>query len=91
MKRPPSTKAKLEALKNGAELPVDPATLYMIAEPGPDERSVLILARLLQKQEDPDYVSVSWKCQVKAADYFNAHGLNETLKEILRLDPDALS
>jgi hypothetical protein len=53
VKRPPSTKEKLEALKNGAELPVDPATLYMIAEPGPDERSVLILARVYQKKEDP--------------------------------------
>lgn len=90
VKRPPSTKEKLDALKNGVELPVDPATLYIIAEPGPDERSVCILARVYQKEEDPDYVSVSWACQVKAAAFFNEHGLNATLKEILRIDPNAL-
>ncbi len=91
--RRPTTKQKLEAIKHGRELPVDPRAMGVVGEvPATDERAVHILAREYQRAKDPDYVSISWACQVKAADYFNAHGLAATLKEILRVGgPDALS
>ena len=86
--------AKLVALNLGKELPLDP---YAMAHgevgqvPPTDERAVLALARAYQREEDPDYVSVSWPNQVKAAAYFNAHELIETLDEVLRVGgPSAL-
>jgi len=92
-----STKAKLEALKRGGiELPVDPRALALDMLPGevppPDERAVLILSSAYQYSEEPDYGAVSWSNQEKAADFFNKHGLIETLDEIVRVGgPDALS
>jgi hypothetical protein len=90
-----TTSQKLEALKRGIELPVDP---YAMAHgevgqtPPTDERAVLTLAREYQRSEDPEYVSISWANQVRAADYFNANGLVETLNEIVRVGgPEALS
>lgn len=93
MKRRPTVSEKLEALKHGRELPIDPRVMGVPGEwPDPDERAVLILAREYQKEADPDYVSVSWACQVRAADYFNANGLIKTLNEITRVGgPEALS
>ncbi len=46
---------------------------------------VSTLAREYQKAEDPEYISISWPNQEKAATYFNEHGLVETLDEILRI------
>ena len=87
-RKQPSTKMKLEALKQGRELPVDPFALAH-AEPGTylgtDEKAVLTLAREYQRAEDSDYVSISWDNQVKAASYFNTHGLLDTLDEIVRV------
>jgi hypothetical protein len=89
-----TTAVKLAALKQGIELPVDP---YEMAHgqvgqvPPTDERAVLTLAREYQRAEDPDYVSISWANQVKAAEYFNAHGLIKTLDEVVRVGgPEAL-
>ena len=45
----------------------------------------LDLAREYQKQEDPDYVSISWPNQERAQDYFNAHGFEKTLDHMLSL------
>ena len=88
-----STKSKLAALKAGVELPVDPRHMH---EPGTylgtDERAVHTLATAYQKAEDPEYVSVSWANQVRAAEFFNANGLIATLDEVVRVGgPDALT
>ena len=87
-KRTPSTKMKLEALKQGRELSVDPFALAHAEPgtyPGTDEKAVLTLAREYQRAEDSDYVYISWNNQVKAANYFNTHGLVNTLDEIVRI------
>jgi hypothetical protein len=82
-----STKEKLAALKTGIELPVDPRNM---GRPGDflatDECAVLDLARAYQQKDDPDYVSISWECQVRAAEYFNTHGLLATLDEIAKTE-----
>ena len=81
--KPFSVHQKLEALKRGVELPVNPGHLHAPGTyPDTDELAVRDLARAYQMLEDPDYVSISWKNQVKAADYFNSHGLNKTLNEL---------
>lgn len=41
------------------------------------------LAREYQRQEDPDYVSISWANQERAQAYFNQHGFVETLNHML--------
>jgi len=69
---------------------VDVGKLYMVEDPLPHERAVLILSRCYQYEEDADYVSVSWANQVRAANYYNTHGLNDTLKECLRINPESL-
>ena len=87
--RRPSTKAKLEALKSGRELPVNPRALAMDMKPGEypatDEKAVLTLAEVYQNAEGDKRAAVSWKNQEKAAKYFNEHGLVETLDEIVRV------
>ena len=87
-----TTREKLEALKRGRELPVDPRALGTPGQtPGTDERAFRTLAREYQRKEDPDYVSISWANQEKAAGYFNVHGLAKTLDEIVRVGgPEAL-
>lgn len=85
-RQPPSVAEKLQALKEGHELPVDlsilrPAGTHLDT----DERAVLALARAFQHAEDPDYVSISWDCQVRASRFFNGHGLARTLERILEL------
>jgi hypothetical protein len=91
MSKRPSTKEKLEALKVGTELPVDPRVLSYVSEPGVDERACLILARCYKDQHQPPAVAVSWADQVKACEFFNLHGLAATLDECLRLDPESLT
>jgi len=84
----PTSRQKLEALKQGVELPVDPHDLYKIPVgqvPDTDERAVLILSSTYQQAEDPQRSSVSWANQVRAAKFFNAHGLAQTLDEIVRV------
>ena len=43
------------------------------------------LAREYQRQEDPDYVCISWVNQVKAQDHFNEHGFLHTLNHLTEL------
>jgi hypothetical protein len=87
----PTVAAKLAALKRGVRLPVDPGAMHEVGTYlDTDERAVHILARVYQEKEDPTYWATSWANQVKAADFYNAHGLARTLDEILRLDPTAL-
>jgi hypothetical protein len=82
-----TTSQKLAALKEGKELPVDPGHMH---EPGTylatDEKLVRDLAIAYQFRDDPDYASVSWENQVKAAKHFNEHGLNDTLDHMLMLE-----
>ena len=80
--------ANLERLRRG-EIP-QVSIGAVDANPVPDERAVLILARCFQYQEDPDYAVVSWANQVKAQDFHNNHGLLKTLDKILELDPNGL-
>jgi hypothetical protein len=56
--------------------------------PLPLERAFHILARLLETETDPDYVSISWKSQERAAAL--ASDLPTALREILKRDPTAL-
>lgn len=84
----PTTKQKLEALKRGVELPVDPAQLYKAGSDRPvgvDEKAVLTLATEYQKAENSTRAAVSYENQKKAAEYFNEHGLIKTLDEIVRV------
>lgn len=92
MPRKPSVKQKLEALKAGRELPVNPDTLWrgtVGAVPDTDERAVLDLARAIHRAESND-CAVSWSAQERAAKFFNASGLIETLDEMFRLEALAL-
>jgi hypothetical protein len=85
----PNTKKKLDALKEGRELPVDPVNLSYVQEPGTDERAVLDLARAIHRAESTG-CAVSWSAQERAAAYFNEHGLIGTLDEMFRLEERAL-
>ena len=49
------------------------------------EGLALDLAREYQKEEEPDYVCISWPNQVRAQDYFNAHGFEATLDHMIKL------
>lgn len=80
-----TTRQKLDALKNGRELPVDVRAMAFVEYPGTDERAVLTLAREYQRVEDPNRAATSWACQERAADYFNARGLARTIDEIIRI------
>lgn len=88
-RKTPSTKQKLEALKEGRELPVDPHALSTVSHPGTDERAVLDLARAIHRAESTG-CAVSWSAQERAAAYFNEHGLIGTLDEMFRLEALAL-
>ena len=78
---------KLEALQHGEEPKVDLREELALERPGdvpgPDVRAIHELARRYQRDEDPDYVSISWANQVKAQDFFNEHGLAATLDAAL--------
>ena len=52
------------------------------------EKITLELAREYQRQEDPDYVSVSWPNQERAQRYFNSHGFEKTLEHMLAIQRD---
>ena len=43
------------------------------------------LAREYQRQQDPDYGSISWENQVRAQDYFNEYGFVKTLNHLTEL------
>jgi len=58
---------------------IDPKVLAYVEHPGPDERAVLLLAQLIEKSKNPDYVVVSWASQKEAADVYNENGLIATL------------
>jgi len=72
---------------------VNPHLLWTESDPRPPERAVLELAAEIAYEEDrrvstPPYrthVSVSWDAQVRAANYFNEHGLYKTLGYLLDL------
>ncbi len=53
-----------------------------------DEKLVHELAIEYQREEDFDYVSVSWANQVKAQEFYNTHGFVDALDELLRLRRD---
>jgi hypothetical protein len=89
----PTTKAKLAALKELRELPVDAGQLWRSTPvggvPPVDECAVLKLARAIHRAESTR-CSTSWSAQDRAAAYFNKHGLAETLSEAFRLAELAL-
>lgn len=71
--------------------PVDGADLqeYLRDErpgdvPPPEIRAVMGLAREIEHDKDPDYVSVSWASQCEAEEYARQHGLAGTLDEMFR-------
>jgi hypothetical protein len=49
------------------------------------ETLALDLAREYQKQEEHDYVCISWKNQERAQEHFNAYGFAATLDHMLSL------
>jgi hypothetical protein len=53
--------------------------------PSLEEKLSLELAREYQREEDPDYVSVSWPNQERAMAYFNEHGFVLTLDHMIKL------
>lgn len=87
----PTVREKLAAIKHGVELPVNPRELH---NPGTyldtDERAVHQLARAYQWAEDHDYVSISWANQERAAAFFNANGLSNTLTLAFQLMPEEI-
>lgn len=87
MKARVTTKQKLEALRRGVELPVDPRNMSMdVGEvPPTDERAVLQLAHVIHRTESRSWVT-SWSALERAAAYFNEHGLSRTLTEMFRLE-----
>lgn len=82
--RPTSTRAKLEALKAGKELPVQQLDLWAGTAvgdvPSTDVRAVLRLAGAYHRAESDD-VAISWAAQERARLFFNTHGLIATLDE----------
>lgn len=82
-----------DALRNGTKEalvrgPVGFTTNVIGTEPLPLERAHHILARLIERAKDPDYVSISWASQEKAAAL--CPDLSTALKEIVKRDPSAL-
>lgn len=63
--------------------------LRRLEQPGtyPDlhTKLALELATEIERESDPNYVSVSWPSQEKAQDYFNEHGFVETLDYMIKL------
>lgn len=74
-----------EALVRG---PLGFTTNVIGAEPLPLERAHHILSRLIEREKNPDYVSISWASQVAASGL--CPDLKTALKEILKRDPSAL-
>lgn len=82
-----------EALRSGTQEslvrgPVGYMSNVIGAEPMPLERAHRTLAVLIEREIDPDYVSVSWASQEKAAALCT--DLPTALAEILKRDPTAL-
>lgn len=71
---------KADRLRRGERVTVDVHNLWRMEYPGPDERAVLLLARTIAG----DGVCVPWEAQVQAAEYYNEHGLADTLDEVVR-------
>ena len=84
-----SSKAKLAALKEGRELPVDASKLWCSTPvggvPPTDERVVLKLARAIHAAEDVHCVT-SWSAQARAVAFYNEHGFAAALAESFRLE-----
>jgi hypothetical protein len=90
--KPPTAADHLAAMKEGRWLPVDLSQLGEVGTvPGPDVRATLELASAYAAAEDPDYVSVSWDCQKRAQEFYNANGLGPTLDEIVRVGGSLVS
>lgn len=51
---------------------------------GTEDKAALALARAIHASESSD-VSISWSAQERAQEFFNQHGLEKTLDEIVRL------
>lgn len=75
---------------NALESKIDAYDLAFRDDPRPEERAALTLASCYAQERDPNYAAVSWAEQQRAVAFYNAHGLYETLSEILRIDPTAL-
>ena len=86
-------KQEIDAMRKNSEyIPqVNANELWMVSDPLPHERAVLILAKCYQSQQDgPDYWVVSNENQQKAVAFYNEHGLARTLDECCRIDCRAL-
>lgn len=63
--------------------------LRTLQQPGTElglyEKLALDLAREFEREIDPDYVSISWKSQERAQDFFNARGFEATLDHMISL------
>lgn len=83
---------KIGVLRTGGNPQVDLAAEVMDERlgnvPGPDVRAIFELAEAYQRQEDPDYCVISWANQERAAQFFNRHGLGDTLAEASALARD---
>lgn len=64
---------------------VDVHALCYVEHPSLYEKLVLELSMEIEKQRNADYAAVSWASQVEAANYFNKHGLVDTLTYMLSL------
>jgi hypothetical protein len=63
--------------------------LRTLKQPGTEldlhEKLALDLAREFEREIDLDYVSISWKSQERAQEFFNAHGFEATLDHMISL------
>jgi hypothetical protein len=54
--------------------------------PDPETKVALELAIAFAREENPDYVVVSWACQERAQNYVNEHGFVAALDRLFELE-----
>ena len=86
--RAQKVRRKLRERRDGKEPQVTAADLWAQVPgevPLPEERAVLMLSSAIEAAREPGYSVVSWASQEEAMQYFNEHGLAETLDRIVEL------
>lgn len=65
---------------------IDPNKLYLVEHPSVEEKLVLELSTVIERQKDPKYVTVSMASQKQAAAYYNKHGFAATLTHLHEIE-----
>ena len=54
--------------------------------PNMEEHLLMDLSREIERNKDPDYVSISWASQVEASEFINSQGFEKALTYLVELE-----